>query len=408
MADQDASCGCCAASSGEKQVLFSYKYLANILLLLLFIKPDYALPSESLQTVFPSIENTHLNFYESEKHVTAVQSIISSNAIIPKSRTIVLPSSKENSLSSKYDLSTLGITSSQHLQTKSMNIDIKNITTTRNFEIKTSISSYFKSFSASPSNSKIIQSNISTSSLSSIPEFSTKLHDSSTTILQSTEFPVTPSSSSICISVITISSLCGGLSSLLTNSFLIQNSTTATSASSSIQVSLSTMIAVSNITHLASSIIASQSEWDISSVAISSIVPEINISSSIEPSMSSKFNISSAIVESAYIIAPATKYHKCYDVASNFSEALNNYTSCILLNLRPMEVCFKCYKQYDAMKQHHRKVYQECKKQLISSYNHKYQVVTKLFDLQKETWNSLECESMLYLIQNYSNFHIII
>lgn len=93
---------------------------------------------------------------------------------------------------------------------------------------------------------------------------------------------------------------------------------------------------------------------------------------------------------SAYVIQPSL--HTCDVVASNFSIVLNNYTSCILKNLHPMEICFECINEYETMHEYHRKVYHDCGKKLIGDYNSRYQVIAQLFQIQQETWNSLQCE----------------
>jgi len=92
-------------------------------------------------------------------------------------------------------------------------------------------------------------------------------------------------------------------------------------------------------------------------------------------------------------IGPATTKDECDIVSANFSKALNNFTTCTIVNLHPMEVCFSCLSQYESLKDYHRKVYHDCGKILIGRYNAQYQVIAHLFEIQENTWSSLECES---------------
>lgn len=376
MADQDASCGC-AAKNG-KLVFISRKYLANVFFLLLFVKTD----ASASKSILLGVENETLDVQSEGTHQDSSSLVRKSFAFYssdhlrdtPNSRSVAEISS-EKYVSPTFYLSSFGISSGQSEVAKTVSLVQSSITG--------SISS------------KEIHSNESTLALSTIPPYTTNLPSTASTISESileSPTPVYPSSS-ICISVITISSLCEHSSStFLLNSSAVKNITNST-VFSSIQVSPSTVI-MSNFTTLATTIMTSQLGVNLSTAVIPSILSQVNLSTAIEPS-TSQINISSsAIMQSAYIIIPASKYHKCDHIAANFSEALSNYTMCVLSNLKPMEVCFKCFKEYDAMREHHRSIYQDCKKKLITSYNHKYQVISQLFDLQQQTWNSLECKSM--------------
>ena len=130
----------------------------------------------------------------------------------------------------------------------------------------------------------------------------------------------------------------------------------------------------------------------------------ISSTQSIEPSASSSSLVVSSNINASTLVPSV---HVCDIVASNFTVALNNYTSCVLLNLKPMEVCQKCFEQYETMKIFHRKIYHDCGKHLIGRYNAQYQVIAGLFEIQQRSWNSLECESEFFVCCIYLQGNLI-
>ena len=406
MADEEVSCGC---GSSSNRFYFSRNlivYFGILSILIEGITTQNSIPISNFQTDGPPIFTSKkiddiifvktLSSNKSSTTTTTTTTTISTSSNLGTSKAHDLISSISSSgsyspvrkMTSKFLTSTLSndISSTKtERQTESTNFIVVSTSPadsgSSTLHVATSILNNSSSIPATGSSSIeiSIHSNILPTFPSSITASSIHQNDNNSSSIKlvnvsSTDFAslVLPS----CYVITTTEVICSTPSSAIMSSSDLPNKTSADIVSTDI-LHTSTV----QPTMISTEVLSTSS--NLSTTILSS-------TESINPSVSSSaFVVSSSI--NASVLLPSV--HVCDVVAGNFTIALNNYTSCILFNLKPMEVCFKCFEQYETLKLFHRKIYHDCGKHLIGRYNSQYQVIARLFDIQQQSWQSLGCES---------------
>lgn len=387
MADEEASCGCAAIT---KEPILNYY---RVFVLLIF--------ANSYLFEFVAASSALYQSYEGDgggvdvKFTTADKLFVQNS---PKSSAIIKIDDHISTRTLNYDESSLSRNSPKLNSFATMSTLPMSVTT--DVLDKTSL---FSSILSDKSTTR-------TSVMSSQQMYSSVLEENTTSSAEQTISLYSQSvlpSSSVCISILTISGLCDNASSSLITNFASSSSVLWTSKASLLSSILSSVkdTTFSTIV-LQSSIVSPSINTAFPTAMHSSFVSELSTMSQQPSSIHSQIEISSSsiILQSAYIINPAKKVRKCEMIARNFSKAMSNYTECILSNLMPMRVCYNCLNDFTNLKEHHRNIYHNCEKEFITSLNSRYQVITQLFDFQKRTWGTLECESKHYYFPRLS-FH---
>ena len=416
MADREVSCACGSKQKISFRKFIIYFSIFNILIHGLDTQDSYRDYQTDIAPIFTS------NYIDDvptvSKNVKTPASEIIQTPFLSKTTTTpttteITSSSSENfksidSISKIPSISTsVDVSSSTTLTTE---ISFSSLKTTLTEIIKTTAySSVVVVPTSSVKNESSYQSvNISSTSISSrniSPTISsqmilTSIHGtniSSVSVIanvSSTDFAslIQPS----CYIITTTEVICPTASSVIQSSSLLPNmSSEIVLSTNSIQNSTE----IGPTTIVSTHILSSSLNLSSSIVSMTTMLP--SSSDIINASSSFPVIVSTSIVN-ASILVPSV--HVCDIVASNFTIALNNYTTCMLLNLKPMEVCFKCSQQYQTVKLFHRKIYHDCGKHLIGRYNSQYQVIAGLFQIQKQSWDSLECNSE-FLILIFVNKH---
>ncbi|XP_066927105.1 uncharacterized protein [Clytia hemisphaerica] len=381
MADEEVSCGCFRSLN----LGFFHNFIKVFLLLNLIFERNLSLATNINLSSVKKIEDSEIvpsfsnyvgesitiNYVDSSKQIIDFQSTIHNKDLTANidpviSSSIINEASIVPSMSRVVSLSIL-------------------ISTTEK-----SLSSGTASKSSSAA-TDIISSALQSLVTSSIePSISTKSVESSSAIPSYSTFVSQESIFPSCHIVTQTSFVCLETASHSSNisSWALETISTSVITSSAIQTSIapssSALLDSSKFVTTSTELLSPSLSTTIQMISSSNIPYSSVLSSSISPSSSQVQSIS------ASILTPAV--HICDVVANNFSIALNNYTTCVLVHLKPMEVCFKCIQQYETLKLYHRKVYHDCGKRLITRYNAQYQVIAHLFEIQQRTWNSLECE----------------
>ena len=380
MADEEVSCGCFRSSN----LGFFHNFIKIFFLLNLIFERNIALATNITFSPVKKLEGSEIipgfseyvgasiNFVDSSKKIIDFQSIqnkdstanfnpIVSSSIIDEAS--IIPSiSKMDSLS---------VSTTETKDPPLSSIYTSSCSVANDIIIPSSVSQSFLTDSIEPSTSKsTVTSNV-------FPSYST-------VVSQESIFPschIVTKTSMVCIKTASHSS---NITSLVPES-LSTSIISSSKVQTSIAPSSSALSDSSNLVVISTELLSPSLSTTIQVISSTNIPYSSVLSSSISPSSSQIQSIS------ASILTPAV--HVCDVVANNFSIALNNYTTCVLVHLKPMEVCYKCIQQYETLKLYHRKVYHDCGKRLITRYNAQYQVIAHLFEIQQQTWNSLECES---------------
>ena len=171
------------------------------------------------------------------------------------------------------------------------------------------------------------------------------------------------------------------ISSLFNYSTLIASTSTNFSHSTS---PLSLNITSSSLTsaklHSSPPVIASTQSFILTSV------PQSSSQKGIAPTTSYRYR------QSAAIINPPLP--KCKAALLDISDAMTNLSTCVLMNMRPMQVCQQCLDERETLHNYHGAAFKgECGRELVAAYNERYQLIPKMYDHQVSIWDTLSCES---------------
>ena len=433
MADEEVSCGCCSSSIkfNFSRKLVIYFSVLNILIGGAVTQSSFLIKNESnkiiddtaiLPSVFigsSTVSSTSSPTATSIIDISDSRKDSSSTFSKFHGSTVLFPGSVSSSLLESQSSSTFVISSAKII---ALSTPISMQTETPSAPIQIETTNIIPTPSVENNGSSTVLATVINSPSASQVNISSSVESSSTTTIQSNNISSsisptspTPSNSSILSTSIepsqNISSSTNFVNVSSTNfASLILPSCYIITTTEVICSKLSTIVSSSNLPNasdISSNEILQNSTIQPTMMSTEALSTSQNITSSqlpttmlsstqsIEPSASSSSLIVSSSIVNASTLIPSV--HVCDIVASNFTVALNNYTSCVLLNLKPMEVCQKCFEQYETMKIYHRKIYHDCGKHLIGRYNSQYQVISGLFEIQQRSWNSLECESELLL-----------
>ena len=138
------------------------------------------------------------------------------------------------------------------------------------------------------------------------------------------------------------------------------------------------------------------------SVAITSFI-SVMPSSAWSPIVTPSYSV----VSNQSDIQPIAK-KGCDVVLDGLATVMGRMTSCIISNLRPLQICGKCTHLHSDLKRYQILISKAdgCNQKLIMEYNAQYQAIPKIFKVQNDMWQNFECESKFFkLLRTFMLLH---